>query len=46
MQTGLYPLRHGVRKNVHWALSPDAHTLPEAARAAGNDTGAFLAAAV
>lgn len=46
MLTGLYPLRHGVRVNGAFALSPQAETLAEAARAAGLQTAAFIGALV
>jgi arylsulfatase A-like enzyme len=44
--TGLYPLRHGLRDNGIAALDPEAHTLAEAARAAGIQTAAFVGAVV
>ena len=44
--TGLYPLRHGLRDNGIAALDPAAHTLAEAARAAGVQTAAFVGAVV
>ncbi|MFH0944285.1 MAG: sulfatase-like hydrolase/transferase, partial [Planctomycetota bacterium] len=46
MLTGLYPLRHGVRINGAWALSPEAETLSESAREAGLQTAAFIGALV
>ncbi len=46
MMTGLYPLRHGVRDNSRYGLSPQAQTLAEYALAAGYTTAAFVAAAV
>jgi hypothetical protein len=42
MLTGLYPLRHGVRDNVWWPLSPAADLLAERARAQGFQTAAFI----
>ena len=44
--TGLYPPRHGLRDNALAPLPASAHTLAEAASAAGFDTAAFVAAAV
>jgi arylsulfatase A-like enzyme len=44
--TGLYPPRHGLRRNGELALAPDAHTLAERARERGYATGAFVAAVV
>lgn len=46
MMTGLYPPRHGLRANGLGALPRSAHTLAEAARAAGIETAAFVAAVV
>ena len=46
MLTGLYPPRHGLRENGIAALPDSADTLAEAARAAGFQTGAFVAALV
>jgi len=44
--TGLYPPRHGLRDNGIGALDASAHTLAEAARAAGVQTAAFVGAVV
>ena len=44
--TGLYPPRHGLRDNGIGALDASAHTLAEAARAAGIQTAAFVGAVV
>jgi arylsulfatase A-like enzyme len=44
--TGLTPLRHGLRDNGIAALDPAAHTLAEAAHAAGFQTAAFVGAVV
>jgi arylsulfatase A-like enzyme/Tfp pilus assembly protein PilF len=44
--TGLVPLRHGLRDNGMAALDPAAHTLAEAAHAAGVQTAAFVGAVV
>ena len=46
MLTGLAPPRHGLRDNGLAALDPAAHTLAEAARAAGVQTAAFVGAVV
>jgi arylsulfatase A-like enzyme len=46
MLTGLAPPRHGLRDNGLAALDPAAHTLAEAARAAGIQTAAFVGAIV
>jgi arylsulfatase A-like enzyme len=46
IMTGLYPPRHGLRDNELWALPAEAHTLAEAAAAAGFETAGFAAAAV
>jgi choline-sulfatase len=42
MMTGLYPLRHGVRDNIWWPLTPAADVLAERARAKGFQTAAFV----
>jgi arylsulfatase A-like enzyme/tetratricopeptide (TPR) repeat protein len=44
--TGLYPDRHGVRDNNHFALGAGPQTLAEALKGAGWRTGAFIAAVV
>jgi len=44
--TGLYPPRHSVRRNGETVLPGAAHTLAEAARERGFQTGAFVAAVV
>ncbi len=44
--TGLYPLRHSVRRNGDSVLPGEALTLAEQARAAGFQTAAFVAAVV
>lgn len=44
--TGLYPPRHGLRRNGERALSSEAVTLAERARAHGLASAAFLAAVV
>ena len=46
MMTGLYPLRHTVRDNGIAPLPQGADTVAEAARAAGHQTAAILAAVV
>jgi arylsulfatase A-like enzyme len=46
MLTGLYPPRHGIRDNGMAALSPEADTLAERARAHDVRTAAFVAAVV
>lgn len=46
MLTGLWPPRHGIRVNGVDPLPDAATTLAEAARAAGYETAAFLAAVV
>jgi arylsulfatase A-like enzyme len=46
MLTGLYPLRHTLRDNGLRPLPSSARTLAEAAREAGFQTGAFVAAVV
>lgn len=46
MLTGLYPPRHGLRRNGELALAPEARTLAERAREQGYATGAFVAAVV
>ena len=46
LMTGLYPPRHGLRDNALLPLPAAAETLAEAARAAGLETAAFVAAAV
>jgi arylsulfatase A-like enzyme len=46
MLTGLVPPRHGIRNNGPWLLSGSARTLAEAARDAGYQTAAFVAAVV
>ena len=42
MMTGLYPLRHGVRDNSWWPLSPAADLLAERVRAKSFQTAAFV----
>jgi choline-sulfatase len=44
--TGLVPPRHGIRNNGPWLLPQSARTLAEAAREAGYQTAAFVAAVV
>jgi arylsulfatase A-like enzyme/Tfp pilus assembly protein PilF len=44
--TGLVPPRHGIRNNGPWLLPRSARTLAEAAREAGHQTAAFVAAVV
>lgn len=44
--SGLYPPRHGLRRNGERALAPAAVTLAERARERGYATGAFVAAVV
>lgn len=44
--TGLYPVRHAVRRNGETRLSGEATTLAERARARGYQTAAFVAAVV
>ena len=46
MLTGLVPPRHGIRNNGPWLLPQSARTLAEAAREAGYQTAAFVAAVV
>lgn len=46
MLTGLVPPRHGIRNNGPWLLPSSARTLAEAARDAGCQTAAFVAAVV
>jgi arylsulfatase A-like enzyme len=44
--SGLYPVRHGVRRNGETVLAPGASTLAERARENGHQTAAFVAAVV
>jgi len=44
--TGLLPAQHGIRDNVSPALADDVPTLPEALKAAGFDTAAFVSSIV
>jgi hypothetical protein len=44
MMTGMYPPRHRVRGNGPMVLPPSARTVAEAARQAGIETAAFVAA--
>jgi arylsulfatase A-like enzyme len=44
--TGLYPVRHALRRNGEAALAPEATTLAERARERGYRTAAFVAAVV
>ncbi len=44
--TGLYPLRHALRRNGETRLSTEARTLAERAREHGFETAAFVAAVV
>jgi arylsulfatase A-like enzyme len=44
--TGLYPLRHALRRNGELRLAPEAETLAERARTHGYATAAFVAAVV
>ena len=46
MMTGQYPLRHGVRNNGSYAVSPSSVTLAEVLSDAGYQTGAFVSAFV